>query len=66
MAGQVIHSSTYATEKMPYAIDRYRKEVNRLYGVINNRLEDRRFLAGEYSIADMACYPWIVPYASHG
>ncbi len=66
MAGQVSHFSTYATEKMPYAIDRYRKEVNRLYGVINNRLEDRRFLAGEYSIADMACYPWIVPYASHG
>jgi GST-like protein len=43
-------------------MDRYRNEVNRLYGVMDRRLADRPFLAGEYSIADMACYPWIVPY----
>jgi GSH-dependent disulfide-bond oxidoreductase len=62
MAGQNHHFSQYAPEKIPYAIDRYVKETNRLYGVMNKRLADREFLAGAYSIADMACYPWIVPY----
>src|SRR6516164_5877102 len=66
MAGQNNHFSNYAVEKLPYAIDRYRNEVNRLYGVLNNRLADRAFLAGEYSIADMASYPWIVPYERQG
>ena len=66
MAGQNNHFSNYAVEKLPYAIDRYRTEVNRLYGVLNNRLADRAFLAGEYSIADMASYPWIVPYERQG
>ena len=46
----------------PYAIDRYVKETNRLYGVLNKRLADREFVAGAYSIADMAAYPWIVPW----
>ena len=66
MAGQNNHFSNYAVEKLPYAIDRYRNEVNRLYGVLNKRLADRAFLAGDYSIADMASYPWIVPYERQG
>lgn len=66
MAGQNHHFSQYAPEKIPYAIDRYVKETNRLYGVMNKRLADREFLAGEYSIADMASYPWIVPHQRQG
>ena len=66
MAGQNNHFNNYAQEKIPYAMDRYRNEVNRLYGVMNKRLADRQFLAGEYSIADMACYPWIVPWERQG
>jgi GSH-dependent disulfide-bond oxidoreductase len=62
MAGQNHHFSQYASEKIPYAIDRYVKETNRLYGVMNRQLERHEYLAGEYSIADMASYPWIVPY----
>ncbi|MET1029224.1 MAG: glutathione binding-like protein [Dongiaceae bacterium] len=62
MAGQNHHFSGYAPEKLPYAITRYVNETNRLYGVLNKRLADRDFLAGDYSIADMASYPWIVPY----
>ncbi len=62
MAGQNHHFVQYAPEKIPYAIDRYVKETNRLYGVMNRRLADRPFLAGDYSIADMAAYPWIVPH----
>ena len=66
MAGQNHHFSQYAPEKIPYAIDRYVKETNRLYGVLNKRLADRPFVAGDYSIADMAAYPWIVPYERQG
>jgi len=62
MAGQNHHFVQYAPEKIPYAMERYIKETNRLYGVLNKRLADREFIAGEYSIADMACYPWIVPH----
>jgi len=62
MAGQNHHFSRYAPEKIPYAIDRYVKETNRLYGVLDRRLEGRDFLAGSYSIADITAYPWIVPY----
>ncbi len=62
MAGQNHHFVTYAPEKIPYAMERYIKETNRLYGVLNKRLADREFIAGDYSIADMACYPWIVPH----
>jgi GSH-dependent disulfide-bond oxidoreductase len=61
MAGQNHHFGVYAPEKIPYAIDRYVRETNRLYGVMNKRLADRPFLAGDYSIADMACYPWVNP-----
>jgi GST-like protein len=66
MSGQNNHFSNYAVEKIPYAMDRYRNEVNRLYGVLNRRLADRAYLAGDYSIADMASYPWIVPYERQG
>ena len=62
MAGQNHHFGTYAPEKLPYAINRYVNETARLYGVMDKRLEDREFLAGDYSIADMASYPWVVPY----
>ena len=62
MAGQNHHFANYAPEKLPYAIDRYVKETSRLYGVLNNRLTDRKFICGKpYTIADMACYPWIIP-----
>jgi GSH-dependent disulfide-bond oxidoreductase len=66
MSGQNNHFSNYAVDKIPYAMDRYRNEVNRLYGVMNKRLADRPFLAGDYSIADMACYPWVVPHERQG
>ena len=62
MAGQNHHFVQYAPEKLPYAINRYVNETNRLYGVLNKRLADREFIAGEYSIADIASYPWIVPH----
>ena len=66
MAGQNGHFSRFAPEKIPYAIERYVKETNRLYGVLNKRLADREYIAGAYSIADMAAYPWIVPYEMQG
>ena len=66
MAGQNGHFNVYAPEKVPYAIDRYNRETARLYGVLDRRLADREFIAGAYSIADIACHPWIVPHASHG
>ena len=67
MLGQNHHFNRYAPEKIPYAIDRYVNETRRLYGVLNKRLEGRAFIAGkDYSIADMAAYPWIVPYENQG
>jgi GST-like protein len=63
MAGQNHHFVQYAPERIPYAIDRYVNETNRLYGVLDRRLEGRAYIAGDdYSIADMASYPWIVPW----
>ncbi len=63
MAGQNHHFANYSNEKIPYAIDRYVNETNRLYGVLDRRLNGREFLAGnDYSIADIAAYPWIVPW----
>lgn len=62
MAGQNHHFSQYAPEKIPYAINRYVNETGRLYAVLNKQLADREFIAGSYSIADIAAYPWIVPY----
>jgi len=62
MAGQNHHFSQYAPEKIPYAIDRYVRETSRLYGVLNKRLTGRDFILGkQYTIADMASYPWVSP-----
>ncbi|ALN73932.1 MULTISPECIES: glutathione S-transferase family protein [unclassified Aureimonas] len=66
MAGQAHHFRQYAPEKIAYGIDRYTNEVNRLYGVMNKRLAGRDFLAGDYSIADMASIGWIVPHENQG
>ncbi len=66
MAGQNHHFGRYAPQKIPYAIDRYVNETNRLYGVLDRRLAREPFLAGEYSIADMAAYPWIAPHEAQG
>ena len=66
MAGQAHHFRQYAPEKVPYAIKRYTNEVNRLYGVLNRRLEGRSYITGAYSIADMASFPWIRPYERQG
>jgi GSH-dependent disulfide-bond oxidoreductase len=66
MAGQNHHFAIYAPEKIPYAVARYVNETNRLYGVLNKRLADRAFVAGDYSIADMAAYPWVVPWKRQG
>lgn len=65
MAGQNGHFHMAAPEKIPYAIERYVKETARLYGVLDKRLADREFIAGDYSIADMASYPWVVPHQMH-
>jgi GST-like protein len=63
MAGQNHHFGLYAPEKIPYAINRYVNETNRLYGVLDRQLAGREFITGEhYSIADMAAYPWVVPW----
>ena len=62
MAGQSNHFNLYAPEKIPYAMERYTKETSRLFAVLNKRLADRDFVASDYSIADMACYPWVLPW----
>ena len=63
MAGQNHHFVQYAPEKIPYAMERYVKETSRLYGVLNKHLSDgRQYIAGDYTIADMACYPWVFPH----
>lgn len=61
MAGQAHHFLHYAPQPVDYAIDRYVRETARLYAVLNKRLADRDCVAGDYSIADMACYPWVLP-----
>jgi GST-like protein len=66
MGGQIGHFNVFAPEKVPYAIDRYTREVHRLYEVLDRRLAGREYVAGDYSIADIACYPWIVPHDGHG
>jgi GST-like protein len=65
-AGEAHHFRNYAIEKQPYAIERFTNEMNRLYGVMNTRLKDRQFLAGKYSIADMACIGWASRYERQG
>lgn len=66
MLGQNHHFRQYAPEQLPYAIERYTLEAERLYGVLDEQLRDRDYLAGEYSVADIACYPWIVPHERQG
>ena len=66
MLGQTHHFRLYAPEKVPYAIDRYTNETHRLYGVLNKRLEGRDFIAGDYSIADMACIGWAKGWEKQG
>ena len=63
--GQVHHFLRAAKEPVPYAIERYTKETQRLYGVLNARLHDHEYLAGDYSIADIATYPWVARYEWH-
>lgn len=66
MLGQNHHFAHYAPEKLPYAIERYVKETQRLYGVLERRLEDREFIADTYSVADMASYPWCLLWHRQG
>jgi GSH-dependent disulfide-bond oxidoreductase len=66
MAGQCHHFRHYAPEKIQYGIDRYTNEVNRLYGVLNRQLEGKDYICGEFSIADMASFPWVRPYERQG
>jgi GST-like protein len=62
MAGQDHHFGIYPPSRIPYAIDRHVKETNRLYGVLDRHIANRTFIVGDYSVADMASYPWIVPW----
>ncbi len=66
MAGQLSHFVNYAPEAVPYAHTRYEQEYDRLLGVMNTRLADREYLAGEYSIADIASFPWVAGYKRLG
>ena len=66
MLGQNHHFRIYAPEQVPYAIERYEQETQRLYAVLNRRLAQRDFICDTYSIADMACYPWAVPHERQG
>ncbi|MGH8188186.1 MAG: glutathione binding-like protein, partial [Steroidobacteraceae bacterium] len=67
MGGQAGYFRIYAPKPVPEAIDRYTRELRRLYGVLDRRLDGRAYIAGEaYSIVDVACYPWIVPHVPHG
>ena len=66
IAGQAHHFRAFAPETVPYGIERYTQEVNRLYGDMERQLGDSAYLAGEYSIADIACWPWVVPHERQG
>ena len=66
MAGQAGHFLVYAPEPIPYAMERYVKELARLYGVLDRHLAGCEYVAGDYGIADMACYPWVVSHEGHG
>ena len=67
MAGQAGYFRVYAPAPVPAAIERYTRELQRLYGVLDRRLHARDYIAGDaYSIVNIACYPWIVPHAPHG
>jgi GSH-dependent disulfide-bond oxidoreductase len=66
MLGQAHHFRMYAPEKLPYAVDRYTNEARRLYNVMDKQLAQHEYLAGEYSIADIATFPWILPHRMQG
>ncbi|MEH2423199.1 MAG: glutathione binding-like protein [Nostoc sp.] len=66
MFGQLNHFKRFASEKIPYAIERYEKETLRIYGVLNKQLQDNEFICSDYSIADIATYPWIAIYEFQG
>jgi len=66
MFGQFNHFKKFAPEKIPYAINRYEKETLRIYGVLDKQLEEQEFLGGDYSIADIATYPWVAIYEFQG
>ena len=66
MFGQLNHFKRFAPEKIPYAIERYEKETLRLYGVLDKQLSDKEFICGDYSIADIATYPWVASYEFQG
>ncbi|RUT06154.1 thiol:disulfide oxidoreductase [Dulcicalothrix desertica PCC 7102] len=66
MFGQLNHFKKYAPEKIPYAIERYEKETIRLYGVLDKQLSNNEYICGEYSIADIATYPWVAIYEMQG
>ena len=66
MFGQAHHFRQYAPKKIPYAVDRYTKEVSRLYGVLERRLDEKEYLAGDYSIADIAVFPWTLSFERQG
>ena len=66
MLGQNHHFRVYAADNLQYAVDRYTNETGRLYGVLDKRLKGREYICGDYSIADMACWPWIVPHERQG
>lgn len=66
MLGQAHHFRQYASEKIPYGIERYTKEATRLYGVLDKRLKGRDFIVGDYSIADMAAFPWALSWEKQG
>ena len=68
MAGQMSHFANYAPKNLnnDYALDRYAREYNRCLGVLDNRLAEREFICGEYSIADIATWPWLLPYKAFG
>jgi GST-like protein len=66
MLGQAHHFRMYAQEALQYAIDRYTNEAKRLYAVLDGQLTGNEYVAGEYSIADMMIFPWIVPYKRQG
>ena len=66
MLGQNGHFRLYAPEPVPYAQDRYTREAERLYGVLDKQLAEREYICGDYSLADMACWPWVITYKSQG
>jgi GST-like protein len=66
MLGQAHHFRRYAPRKIKYGIERYTNEANRLYGILDRKLKGREYIVGDYSIADVACWPWIVPHKRQG